>query len=45
MKLFLHEYLRLSLLVDMIIENDTTGTVVLDFSQEMMSAKQSWKAF
>jgi hypothetical protein len=44
-KLFQREYLRLFSLADMIIENDTTGIVVLDFSQEMMSAKQSWKVF
>jgi len=44
-KLFRREYLRPFLLVGMIIENDMTGTVELDFSQEMMSAKQSWKAF
>jgi hypothetical protein len=37
-KLFQREYLRPFLLADMIIENDTTGTMVLDFSQEMMSA-------
>ena len=45
MKLFQREYLSPFLLADLIIENDTTGTVVLDFSQEMMSAKQSWKVF
>ena len=44
-KLFQREYLSPFLLADLIIENDTTGTVVSDFSQEMMSAKQSWKAF
>ena len=44
-KLFPREYLRPFLLVGMIIENDMTGTVELDFSQEMMSAKQSWKHF
>jgi hypothetical protein len=44
-KLFQREYLSPFLLADLIIEKDTTGTVVLDFSQEMMSAKQSWKAF
>jgi hypothetical protein len=44
-KLFQREYLSPFLLADLIIENGTTGTVVLDSSQEMMSAKQSWKAF
>jgi len=44
-KLFRREYLRSFSLADMIIENDTTGIVVLDFSQEMMPAKQSWKVF
>ncbi len=44
-KLFLHGYLRPFLPADMITENDTKGTGELDFSQEMMSAKQSWKAF
>ncbi len=45
MKLFQREYLSAFLLADLIIENDTTGTVVSDFRPEMMSAKQSWKAF
>jgi len=40
-KLFLHEYLRLSLLADMITENGTMEIAELDFSQEMMSVKQS----
>jgi hypothetical protein len=44
-KLFRREYLRSFSLADMIIENDTTGIVVLDFSQEIMLAKQSWKGF
>jgi len=40
-KLFRHEYLRLSLLADMTTENGTMEITELDFSQEMMSVKQS----
>ena len=40
-KLFQREYLRLSLLADMITENGTMEIAELDFNQEMMSVKQS----
>ena|GEM_PF-5043172 len=45
MKLFPLEYLKPFLLEDMIIENDTTETMELDFSQEMKLPMRIWKAF